>query len=160
MYVANLLLSQMSNPHMKLKICTLIWEKEHKCVWQVIMLEQSRLQSFKNVLTQHRMTTGTYMTHHHKPQFNGYYSQWGGELFEIPAMKVSQQNHWAISTEDLSPLVFILKLRWYLRERWVYKVECFRIFLLHSDVLLCTGTLVDTHIFHWQTDFLRAVGYI
>ncbi len=118
----SVIVSKVKSPH-EAEICTLILEKEHKCIWQVIILEQSQLQSFKTVLTQHRMTTGTYMTHHHKPQFYGYYSQWRGVQFKISAMKVSQQNLWAVSTEDLSLLVFILKLRWYLRESlqsWVF----------------------------------------
>lgn len=71
----------------------------------------ARAESIKTVLMQQRMTAGTYVTLHHKPQFSGCYGQWGGELCKISATRVSQQNHWAISTDDLSLLVFIVKLR-------------------------------------------------
>lgn len=65
--VATLFLSQESNPYMELE--SLIWEKEQKCIWQVIILEQSRLQSFRTVLKQQKMTTGTNTTHHLQQQF-------------------------------------------------------------------------------------------
>lgn len=51
----NLLLSPKSNPHMELQ--SGVWyeeKKEHKCIWQVIILERSQLESFKTVLMQHK----------------------------------------------------------------------------------------------------------
>lgn len=62
----SVIVSKIKSPH---KYVLWFEKKEHKCIWQVIILKQSQLQSFKTVLTQRRTTTGTNMTHHLKPQF-------------------------------------------------------------------------------------------
>lgn len=145
--VANQLLPQMSNPHIKLK--SVLWHEERNTSVSDRLQHWSRVSytHLKIVLTQQRTAARTNMTPHHKPQFYGFCSQWEEGIFKFLAVKVSQAYHWTISTEDLSLLIIILKLTRYLKERWVQKVEHSIIFLFHSDVALYTVKPVYVHMF-------------
>lgn len=85
--VASLFLSEKSKLNKMRQSVLWYQKKEHTCIWQLWILDQSWLQSFNTVLTQQRRTSGTNMTHHHKPQFYGYYSQFEWFL----AMKISKK---------------------------------------------------------------------
>lgn len=144
----SVIVSNVKSPH-GAGICSVIWAKEHKCVWQVTHWTKVGY-SFKTVLTQQRMTTRTNTTHHRKPQLYGFTVN-RMEIFDFLAMEVSQKNHWAISTVDFNFLIIILKLGWYSKEKWAHKAE--NVFTV-CDAALYTIKPVWAHAFHRQGDVL------
>lgn len=150
------------------EFCTLMWEREHKCIWQFYNTWAELVTVIKNCADEakkdHRLwwpvTTGitVHNSHHHNRNFMAFIVNEEENYLRLlqwrSAKRITEQ-----SLEDLSLLIFRLKLRWNLKERRIHGVGDFRIFLLQNYALFCQSTCIfsiDWLIFFFF--FLRAVG--
>lgn len=137
---------KVKSPH-ETAICSLTWQKEHKCLRQVTIPEQSRSQTFKTADTAKNDHWDVYDP---SPQ--------AAILWPLQAMRrraIWDSCHEGQPTKSASDLSWGFKSPAIHTEiEMVHQVECFKTF---HNVLLCTGMLACMHIFHWQAVFLRAV---